>query len=233
MENEERITMAVDLLNQGVAEDEIVKRLRFAHKVKVKEASAILLQAMERTRTATKQVTGDPEPTKEESTEIIAHTENSNTSEEKVEELSEVEKAKQWAGEGNDMPCSVYGEQDLSDPGCDACKRDCPVTFAFCSVLSNKPKTVKKVASTTGDKTSRKRVKGAGYEKVKYIEGLITEGTHTQKEIVALAMEQYPEVKRITITTYISDSKNPSEKYGYARHGFSSLAKVTDGKLHY
>lgn len=149
----------------------------------------------------------------------------------KEEGTNENEIADAWQGEGSDMPCDVYGKQDVTDPACEACKVDYPKSYAYCTIKTKGPKKVKKVVSTSTPTTSgTKRVKGAGYEKVKFIEGLITEGTHTQKEILDTTMEQFPGIKEITIRTYITDSKNV--KY-FVKHGFVKQTIVTEGKLHY
>jgi flagellar biosynthesis GTPase FlhF len=55
---------------------------------------------------------------------------------------------------------------------------------------------------------------------------LVSEGTHTKKEIVALVKEAFPEVSTVTTATNLSDSKNP--KY----NKLQKLTKETeDGKF--
>lgn len=46
-------------------------------------------------------------------------------------------------------------------------------------------------------------------ERKKFIEGLIEKGKFTAKDIVAKTLEKYPEVSKSSISTIVSDSKNP------------------------
>lgn len=56
------------------------------------------------------------------------------------------------------------------------------------------------------------------------LNNLISEGTHTQKEILDAAFKSYPSVLKSTISTILSDSKNSK----YCRFPF--LVKIVDGK---
>jgi hypothetical protein len=81
---------------------------------------------------------------------------------------------------------------------------------------------------------SNKRAKSEKHACVSYIESLIEQARYTHKEILASACVMFSDLARITIATYLSDSKNPSEKYGFRRHKFSRLAKTDSNKvMHY
>lgn len=231
---------AIELLKSGEKESKVVTMLKKEFNIKKEPAIAAIVQAKVDMNSAKQENEKVIEPVEEK----VVHTDTETKSdaeaeqakqgevvEEKVETPSEIEIANAWEGEGSDLPCDVYGQQDVTDPACEACKTDCPKSYTYCGIKSSKPKAKKKVVSTsTSTVSGTKRVKGAGYEKVKFIEGLIAEGTHTQKEVLDIAQAEYPAIKEITLRTYITDSKNM--KY-FAKHGFVHQTKVVEGKLCY
>jgi hypothetical protein len=90
-------------------------------------------------------------------------------------------------------------------------------------------KAAKATKATKAAKATTKqgiRKKGERGERFLYVQSLLESGQHTRKEIVAMFLERYPEAKKTTIGTYLSDAKNP--KYNQ----FSHLIQVAeDGKL--
>lgn len=208
-----------ELFRTGMSEAKVQASLKKEFNIKGKivtesiKAAKIIMFAAQQEKEMENMKENEVKPTEEEK---IVSTEVSNTSEETV--------ASDEIPEG---ACEVFGQQDTGDPACIECSKDFPVAYAACATKKPKPK--KKVVAE-GEKKERggTKRKGAGFEKVKFIEGLISEGTFTQKEVFAQAKEQYPDIADITLKTYISDSKN--SKY-FAKHGFSKLTVVVDGKL--
>ena len=116
-----------------------------------------------------------------------------------------------------------------------------PDTWAFLQVggmlghlpapKASKAEKPAKVEKPVGEKKKREAPDGGfkksphAEERNKMIEDLIAAGKYTAIQIVEKVMEKYPEEKKTSVQTIVSDAKNPK----YTK--FSKTAKVGDNKI--
>lgn len=108
-----------------------------------------------------------------------------------------------------------YGGANLDDPTCEDCKAESQAVYEACAAKAQAVvKPAKRTTNGLGRKPSAQK---------QFVADMLAAGQYTRKQIIDGFLLQFPDAAKSTVTTYLSDSKNP--KY----NKFPFLVKVREG----